>query len=58
MTRRQRVLDEVKKIVRNNALGAGRTAALDAMQQKYEVSDGRLKAWCIFVQGADYWKKA
>ena len=55
MTKRQRIVKEVKYIKENNPLGAGRTAALDTLRQKYEIYAERLRAMCLHVQGCDYW---
>ena len=55
MTRKQRILKDVRYIKENNPLGAGRTAALDTLRQKYEISAERLRAMCLHQTGCDYW---
>ena len=55
MTRKQRILERVRFIVRNNALGAGRTAALDDLRAKFHISPERLRAICLNQSDADYW---
>ena len=55
MTRRQRIIKDVVFIKKNNVLGAGRTAALTALMNKYDITIGRLRALCLHTSGADYW---
>jgi hypothetical protein len=55
MTKKQRILDKVKYIKRNYALGAARTTQLNNLRQKYEISSEHLKKICLGVGGADYW---
>ena len=55
MNRRQRILQEVALAISQNALGAGRTTALNAIKAKYDISEGRLRALCLHHPNAQYW---
>jgi hypothetical protein len=55
VTKKQRILYEVKLAVSKNPLGAARTADLDAIKVKYGLSTSMLKAMCLGVGGAQYW---
>ena len=55
MTKKQRILHEVKLAVSKNPLGAARTAELDAIKTRYGLSTGMLKKICLGVGGAQYW---
>ena len=55
MTKKQRILKDVRYIKENYVLGAARTAQLETVRQKYEISAERLKAMCLHQPGADFW---
>jgi hypothetical protein len=54
-TKKQRVRAEVVLAKKAAPLGAGRTARLTAIKQKYEISENVLRKWCLNSGGADYW---
>ena len=55
MTKRQRIVAAVVLIKKNFALGAPRTAELDDLREKYELSPEQLRQMCLWKMGADYW---
>ena len=57
MIRRQRIIHEVKMAIKGNALGAGRTTALEKISAKYglakDLSD--LRAMCLHNKDCQFW---